>query len=81
MGYAFPLDTYLKKLAIITTHPIQYHAPWFKLLTERKKLNVMVYYTWGQLEHNSKYDPGFGKNVEWDIPLLEGYEYRFVKNI
>jgi glycosyltransferase involved in cell wall biosynthesis len=28
-----------------------------------------------------KYDPGFGKNIEWDIPLLEGYEYEWVENI
>ena len=28
-----------------------------------------------------KYDPGFGKIITWDIPLLEGYEYEFVKNI
>ena len=28
-----------------------------------------------------KYDPGFGKNIEWDIPLLEGYEYEWAENI
>lgn len=27
-----------------------------------------------------KYDPGFQKNIVWDIPLLEGYEYEFVNN-
>lgn len=73
--------SYLNKIAIISTHPIQYNAPWFKLLAERKKLEVMVFYTWGQLEGGTKYDPGFGKNIEWDIPLIEGYDYRFVKNI
>ncbi|HEY8661946.1 MAG TPA: glycosyltransferase family 1 protein, partial [Hanamia sp.] len=71
----------MKRLAIITTHPIQYNAPWFKLLAERKKLKVMVFYTWSQVEKEGKYDPGFGKNVEWDIPLLDGYEYRFINNI
>lgn len=39
-----------------------------------------VFYTWSQLEQGDKYDPGFGKPVEWDIPLLEGYEYSFVPN-
>lgn len=29
----------------------------------------------------NKYDPGFGKNISWDIPLLDGYEYTFIKNI
>ncbi|MEO6304355.1 MAG: hypothetical protein ABIP51_14410, partial [Bacteroidia bacterium] len=26
-------------------------------------------------------DKGFGQNVQWDIPLLEGYNYSFLKNI
>ena len=70
----------MKKLAIITSHPIQYNAPLFKLLTERAKVKIMVFYTWGEAVLKDKYDPGFGKNIEWDIPLLEGYAYRFVEN-
>jgi glycosyltransferase involved in cell wall biosynthesis len=69
----------MKKLAIITTHPIQYNAPVFKLLTERKKIGIKVFYTW----ENSKdgvFDIKFNQNIKWDIPLLEGYEYEFVKN-
>lgn len=27
-----------------------------------------------------KYDPGFVRNIEWDIPLTDGYEHTFVKN-
>jgi len=38
----------MKKLAIITTHPIQYYAPIFKLLSERKKIEICVFYTWGK---------------------------------
>jgi glycosyltransferase involved in cell wall biosynthesis len=71
----------LKKLAIITTHPIQYNAPWFKLLSERGIVSLKVFYTWGQLEDEKKFDPDFGKEVEWDIPLLEGYRYQFVENV
>ncbi len=71
----------MKSLAIITTHPIQYNAPWFRLLAQRKNIAVKVFYTWSQVEHEEKFDPGFGKNIEWDIPLLEGYAYTFVRNI
>jgi glycosyltransferase involved in cell wall biosynthesis len=71
----------LNKLAIISTHPIQYNAPFFKLLTHRAKVTVKVFYTWSQSQSGSKYDPGFGKNIEWDIPLLDGYKYSFVNNI
>lgn len=69
----------MKKLAIITTHPIQYNAPLFRLLTERKKINVKVFYTWGQSK-NEVYDAKFGFTRSWDIPLLDGYEHEFVQN-
>ena len=71
----------MKRLAIITTHPIQYNAPFFKLLAERKKIEIKVFYTWSQSKEGIKYDPGFGKNIEWDIPLLDGYNFSFVENI
>lgn len=69
------------KLAILTTHPIQYNAPLFVLLSARKNIQIKVFYTWGESVLEKKYDPGFGKTIEWDIPLLQGYEYSFVKNI
>lgn len=69
------------KLAIVTTHPIQYNAPWFRLLSEKSEVEVMVFYTWEQSESGAKYDPDFKTVVDWDIPLLEGYNYKFVKNI
>ncbi len=71
----------MKRLAIITTHPIQYNSPWFQLLNERGKIQLRVFYTWGKAVLQNKFDPGFGKAIEWDIPLLDGYEYCFVKNI
>lgn len=70
----------MKNLAIVITHPIQYYAPVFKLLYERQKINVMVFYTWGE-GGTQKFDPGFGKTITWNLPLLEGYPYEWVKNI
>lgn len=70
----------MKRLAIVTTHPIQYNAPLFKLLAERKNIDIKVFYTWGESVLEKKYDPGFGKVIEWDIPLLDGYEYEFLVN-
>lgn len=69
-----------KRLAIITTHPVQYNAPLFKLIAERNNIGVKVFYTWGSGVLQNKFDPGFGRVIEWDIPLLEGYEYEFVEN-
>lgn len=69
----------MNKLAIITTHPIQYNAPIFRLLTQRCNITIKVFYTWDKSQEKF-FDPGFGKIIEWDIPLLEGYEFTFVKN-
>jgi glycosyltransferase involved in cell wall biosynthesis len=67
-----------KKLAIITTHPIQYYAPLFQLLAKRNKIDLHVFYTKG--EEQQQYEPDFGKTIAWDIPLLEGYDFTFVPN-
>jgi glycosyltransferase involved in cell wall biosynthesis len=71
----------LRRLAIITTHPIQYNAPLFAELGKSREIVVKVFYTWGKEVLDNKYDPGFEKVINWDIPLLEGYEYCFVQNI
>ncbi len=69
----------MKKLAIITTHPIQYYAPVFSFLHQQRKIEIKVFYTLGEVGMN-QHDPGFGKKVEWDLPLLQGYPYQFQKN-
>jgi glycosyltransferase involved in cell wall biosynthesis len=69
-----------KRLAIVTSHPIQYNAPWFRLLGKSSAIHPGVFYTWEQSAAGPKYDPDFKERIEWDIPLLEGYEYHFVKN-
>ncbi|HEY5369132.1 MAG TPA: glycosyltransferase family 4 protein [Hanamia sp.] len=71
----------MKRLAIVTSHPIQYNAPLFELLAKRKRIEIKVFYSWGESVLEQKYDPGFGKVIKWDIPLLEGYEYEFLENI
>jgi glycosyltransferase involved in cell wall biosynthesis len=70
----------MKKLAIISSHPIQYNAPLFALMAENGLFELKVFYTWGEESIKPKYDPDFGRVVEWDIPLLKRYQYQFVKN-
>ncbi len=67
------------RLAIISSHPIQYNAPWFFLLAQEPGIKLRVFYTWSQRKTNH-YDVNFGKTVRWDIPLLEGYDYTFIDN-
>lgn len=68
-----------KKIAIITTHPIQYYAPLFSELSKSAILDFHVFYTKGD-EKNYQFDVSFGKSVSWDIPLLQGYKYTFLEN-
>jgi len=70
----------MKRLAIVSTHPIQYNAPWFQLLAERGHIELKVFYTWSQSKI-SVTDKVFGKEIKWDIPLLEGYSYEFIENV
>ncbi len=66
----------MKKLAIVSTHPIQYHAPWFRMLGARADVQLKVFYT----RKPEAYDKGFRQIVAWDLPLLEGYDYRFTSH-
>lgn len=64
------------KVAIIATHPIQYHIPWFQRLAEHVKLTV--YYA--LLPDAEQQGVGFGVPFKWDIPMLEGYEWQVMPN-
>lgn len=67
------------KLAVLTSHPIQYQAPCWCELAHHPQIDLMVYYfmDYGITE---KLDPEFGVKFKWDIPLLDGYRYKFLKN-
>ena len=69
------------RLAIITTHPIQYYAPVFRQLVVDGVVEPRVFYTWSQSASGDLFDPGFGKRFSWDIPLLDGYDHEFVPNV
>lgn len=64
------------KVAIIATHPIQYQVPWFQKLAEHVELTV--YYA--LLPDAQQQGVGFGVPFTWDIPMLEGYEWRVIPN-
>ncbi len=70
----------MTKLAIITSHPIQYYAPWFRYLANSKDLAIKVFYLWN-FGVTKQVDVGFQQALEWDIPLLTGYDYEFVPNV
>lgn len=67
------------RLAVVVSHPIQYYAPWFRLLAREPGIELKVFHLW-DFGVAPRADPGFGQIVVWDIPLLEGYAHCFVPN-
>ena len=67
------------RVAFLISHPIQYNSPLFKKIAEEPGIDLTVYYCSKEgLERME--DKGFGKDIAWDIPLLEGYKYKFLNN-
>jgi glycosyltransferase involved in cell wall biosynthesis len=69
------------RLAIVSTHPIQYYAPVFRALAQSAQVLPRIFYTWSQTAQGPVFDPGFGTRFTWDVPLLEGYDHVFVPNV
>lgn len=67
-----------RPLAVLATHPIQYYSPWFAKLA--RALPLKVFYAHRQTPRGQALS-GFGVGFEWDLPLLEGYDHRFLRNV
>jgi glycosyltransferase involved in cell wall biosynthesis len=65
------------KLGILTSHPIQYQAPWFRELA--KVCDLMVYFAYKP--NSTEQGHGFGQAFTWDVDLLVGYPHEFLKNL
>ena len=68
------------KLAAFTSHPIQYQAPLFRILSAHPAVDLKVYF-FTDIGVKRGFDNGFRIDLEWDIPLLEGYNYNFLQNL
>ncbi len=68
------------RLAALLTHPIQYFAPLFRTLAAQPGLDLMVYYG-SRRGTVPLLDPEFGQAFAWDVPLLEGYRYKFLPGL
>jgi glycosyltransferase involved in cell wall biosynthesis len=65
------------RLAIFVSHPIQYYAPMWRGLARTPGLEPVVHF-FSDVSVRGGRDAGFGVDVQWDIPLLEGYAHRFL---
>ena len=64
------------KLAILSTHPIQYNVPLFRGLEVSDELSIKVFFGCLQGSSNkSSHDKDFDNIIRWDLDLLSGYQY------
>ena len=67
------------RVLLVCSHPVQYAAPIFREMTQRGDLDIQVAYCSLQGAEPGV-DAGFGVEVAWDVPLLEGYPWLQVPN-
>lgn len=67
------------KIGILVSHPVQYYVPWYKALAKHPGIDLRVFYCHRQ-SPQAQGEAGFGVDFEWDIPLLDGYAFEFLKN-
>ncbi len=70
----------IPRLAIFTSHPIQYQAPYFRALAATDRVHPTVFFG-SRHGLDVSLDAGFGTAFQWDVPLLDGYDHVFVANV
>jgi glycosyltransferase involved in cell wall biosynthesis len=68
----------INNILFVQSHPIQYNAP-FYVFAASNGLKFQVLYCSKEGVEESL-DKQFGQIIKWDIPLLTGYSYEFLKN-
>lgn len=66
------------RVAVVTTHPIQYQVPWLRMLAQAPDIDLHVFF--GMLPNAAEQGGDFGVAFEWDVPLLDGYAYTVLDN-
>src|SRR5215475_12741030 len=68
----------MSRLAVLTSHPIQYYAPLFRALAQVVDLHVLFAHRASPAEQAKA---GFGTPFEWDVDLTAGYAHSFLDNV
>ncbi len=67
------------RVLIVSSHPIQYASAYFREMARQPCLDLRVAYC-SLRGAEPALDPGFGTTVQWDVPLLDGYDWVHVPN-
>lgn len=65
------------RLAYFVTHPIQYQAPLLRKIAADPAIDLTVFFA-TDYSLRTHFDPGFGREIAWDIDLLDGYHHEFL---
>jgi glycosyltransferase involved in cell wall biosynthesis len=65
------------RLAYLVSHPIQYQAPLLRRIAQEPEIDLTVFFG-SDFSLRNYADKGFGVDVEWDVPLVEGYRHEFL---
>ncbi|NYF89976.1 glycosyltransferase family 4 protein [Tunturiibacter empetritectus] len=65
------------RLAYLVSHPIQYQAPLLRRIAQEPDIDLTVFFG-SDFSVRSYQDEGFGVDVKWDVPLLDGYRHKFL---
>ncbi len=64
-----------KRLLYLVSHPIQYQAPLLRRIAAAGDIDLTVSFASDSMT-GSHWDPGFRGELEWNVPLTEGYNWR-----
>jgi glycosyltransferase involved in cell wall biosynthesis len=68
------------RLAYLVSHPIQYQAPLLRRISQEPDIDLTVFFA-SNFSVREYVDRGFGVDVKWDVPLLDGYHHEFLPSI
>ena len=62
------------RVLAVASDPVQYMTPIFRRLAKHPSLDFQVAY-WPLQGAQQSQDPDFAAEFQWDVPVLEGYEW------
>ena len=67
----------MTRLAYLVSHPIQYQAPLLQRIAGDPDIDLHVLFM-SDFSLRTYEDLGFGREVKWDVPLVDGYSHEFL---
>jgi len=68
------------RLAYFESHPVQYRAPLLRRIAQERDIDFTAFFS-SDRSIRGYTDRGFGMRVEWDVPLLDGYQHEFLPRL